>query len=380
MQGSKVPDQTKVGSRPDLRANFAFNRGAKMKTSIAAILLATALSAAAGDVCVSQRTYPSGFRVALERGGDLYDALPAKYGNQLAAQPIALQPQDVPQIMPICSTSEDKALRQVSISAGFIDLVNHLSHAKAIERLRPGFFDKYVQELTRVAGDNFTAQPPPIVDERFWKEDILNEQASYFNQMVGLMVAINFSHHYLGHFDKYATKMFGPGKKAVPINDLLKPAEWEASVKYGVSDALSCSLATDGAIALFEAIDKMPKRPHWTEIIVPKGIDLKKLILELTQYEKEYYRNGCLKLGLLDKFQFRPAWDQSPVVSLTEKTFNGGASLLAVVQRPMIDIHADELISQVSSHVPGVLQGVGHGLGPVVKAELDAVGQNPGNN
>jgi hypothetical protein len=348
---------------------------AEMKTRIAVIFFAAVLSAS-GQADAPPRTYPSGFSVALDRGGDLYEALPAKFGNQLAPQPVALQPQDVPQITPIASTDENKVLRQVSVSAGFIDLVNHLSHAKAIDRVQPGFFDQYVQNLARAAGDGFSVQLPGMVDPRFWQDDVINDQASYFNQMIGLMVAINLSHHYLGHFDKYSAKMMGFGSKIVPINDLLSHAEWEVSVKAGATDALNCALSTEGAKALFEAIDKMPKRPAWTEAIVPKDADLKKLNRELTEYETEFYHGG-LKFSMLDKFQFRPAWDESLCISLAEKSFDGGPAFLAIIQRPMIDIHADELIGQFPSHVPGVLQSVRHRVRPVVEAELDAAGQNP---
>jgi hypothetical protein len=268
---------------------------------------------AAGYGSAPQRTYPSGFSVALERGGDLYEALPVKFSDQLAPQPVALQRQDLPQIMPIASKNENKVLRQVSVSAGFIDLVNHLSHAKAIDRIQPGFFDHYVQNLARAAGDDFSSiQLPMMVDPRFWKDDILNDQASYFNQMIGLMVAINLSHHYLGHFDKYAPKMAGPGNKTIPINDLLTPAEWEESVKTGAVDAMTCALRADGAMVLFDAIDKMPRRPVWTQAIVPKGANLKELNKELARYQKEF-DSGRLNFSLRDKSQFRPAWDESPL-------------------------------------------------------------------
>ncbi len=349
-----------------------------MKTGIAAVFLAAALSAA-GEAAAPPRAYPSGFSVALDRGGDLYEALPAKFGNQLAAQPVALQPQDLPQITPIASRDENKVVRQVSVSAGFIDLVNHLSHAKAIDRIQPGFFDQYVQNLARTAGDDSSVQLPMMVEPRFWKDDVINDQASYFNQMIGMMVAINLSHHYLGHFDKYAPKMAGPGNKTIPINDLLTPAEWEVSVKAGAVDALNCALSTDGVKSLFQAIDTFPRRPAWTEAILPKGTDIKKLNKQLTQYETQFFHGG-LKFGWRDKLQFRPAWDESPLTSLAEEAFNGGPAFLAVVQRPMIDVHADELIGQIPSHVPGVLQGVSHRLRPVVETELDAVGQYPGND
>lgn len=346
-----------------------------MKARIAAMFLAAAVSVF-GDDGASSRTYPSGFSVALDRAGELYEALPAKFGNQLAPQPVALQPQDVPRIMPTTSTGDNKVLRQVSVSAGFIDLVNHLAHAKAVDRIEPGFFDQYVQNLARLNGNDYSVQPPNLVDARYWKDDVLNDQASYFNQMIGMMVAINLSHHYLGHFDKYAAKMGGLSNKTTPINAFLTPAEWEVSVKAGATDALNCALATDGSKALFDAIDKMPTRPAWTEIIVPRSVDLKKLNAELSGYETQFFHGG-LKFALADKFQFRPGWNQAPLVCLAEKTFNGGPAFLAIIERPMIDIHADELIREIPPHVPGVLQGMGDSLRPMVQTELDAVSQNP---
>ena len=90
------------------------------------------------------------------------------------------------------------------------------------------------------------------------------------------MVAINLSHHYLGHFDKYSTKMAAAGNKLLPINEFLSTGEWEVSVKAGATDALNCALSTDGAKALFIAIDQMPRRPAWTEAILPKNARRKK--------------------------------------------------------------------------------------------------------
>jgi hypothetical protein len=348
-----------------------------MKTRIAAIFLAAALSASA-DSNPPARAYPSGFSVALDRGDDLSQALPDKFGSGLAPQPIALQPQDVPQITPIASRSDNKLLRQVSVSAGFIDLVNHLSHAKAIDRIQPGFFDQYVQNIARSATDD-SIQLPDMVDARFWADDVMNDQASYFNQMIGMMVAINLSHHYLGHFDKYAAKMAGPGNKLIPINEFLSPGEWEVSVKAGATDALNCALSTEGVKLLFNAIDQMPHRPAWTEAILPKNTDIKKLDKELSRYEKDFFHGG-LKFSRNDKFQFLPGWNQSALISLAEEAFNGGPAFLAVIQRPMIDIHPDKLIRQFASHVPGVLQGMGDGLSPVIQTESDAVSQNPGND
>jgi hypothetical protein len=258
------------------------------KARLCALLLVIACSAA-GDANAPQHAYPSGFSVALKMAGELSDALNAKQADQLASEPVALQPQDIPIIAPIVSKEENKVLRQVSISAGFIDLVNHISHAKAIDRIQPGYFDQYVQNFVKVTGDTFTVQPPSMVDPRFWTDDVLNDQLSYFNQMIGMLMAINFSHHYLGHVDKYYPKMVSASDKVLPINEFLTPAEWQVSVRAGALDALNCALATDGLRALFEAIDKMPRRPAWTEEIVPKDADLKKLNKQLASWEVDFF-------------------------------------------------------------------------------------------
>ena len=50
------------------------------------------------------------------------------------------------------------------------------------------------------------------------------------------------------------------------------------------------------------------------------------------------------------------------------------AAGIAVVERPVIHVHADELVREVDAHVAGVLQRVLHRLGPVVEAEPDIAG------
>jgi len=131
-----------------------------------------------------------------------------------------------------------------------------------------------------------------MVDNRYWTDHVMNDQASFFNQIIGLTVALNLSHHYLGHYTKFSSQMLAG--KLVPINDLLAPAEWEASVKAATLNALNCALGTDGPKALFEAIDQMPKRPAWTAFIVPPTTDLKKLNKQLKKYEDDYF-HGQLK-------------------------------------------------------------------------------------
>ncbi len=65
--------------------------------------------------------------------------------------------------------------------------------------------------------------------------------------------------------------------------------------------------------------------------------------------------------------------------ALAEKTADGFPAPLAVIERPVVDIHADEFVGEVAAHVAGVLQRVLHGFGAMIQAELDARGERVGN-
>jgi hypothetical protein len=257
------------------------------------ILLLTVVFSVVCNAAVPLHTYQSGFTIVLKLGGELSESLSAKFGDQIDPQAIALQPQDSPVVTPIVTTEDNKIRRQVALSAGFIDLLNHICHAKAVDHIQPGFFDHYIKNLVEGIGGG-VMQPPSIVDARYWTDDVINDQMSYFNQMIGFVMAINLSHLYLGHFAKYSSKMIGPGDKLTPINVFLTPAEWDVSVKAAAVNSLNCALATDGSRALFDAIDKMPNRPAWAAYIIPASVDIKKLNKQLVHFEEEFFR-GQLK-------------------------------------------------------------------------------------
>jgi hypothetical protein len=266
----------------------AMYRTTNIKTKAGLFLLALACSAT-GLGTGSERVYMSGYSATMKLGGELHDALPQKFFDQLDAQTIALQPQDFPLISPVATSDENHLQRQVELSAGFIDLVNHLCHAKAIDKIQPGYFAQYVGILAHSCAADPAAPLPPILEPRYWSEDIVNDQLGYFNQMMGTMMAISMSHHYLGHYAKYAARLAGPGDKIGAINDLLTPAEWEVSVKAGALDALNCALSTDGLRVMFDALDIMPTRPQWAAYIAPQHADLKKLNKELARYEEDFF-------------------------------------------------------------------------------------------
>jgi hypothetical protein len=264
-----------------------------IKSRVGLFLLALTCSAT-GISTGADHAYTPGFSMATKLAGDLHDALEQKFFDQLDAQVLALQPQDQPLIAPVAFSVANHLQRQIEVSAGFIELVNCLCHAKAIDKIQPGYFDQYVGNLARASAANPSAAPPPILEPRFWTPSVLNDQLSYFNQMMGMMMAINMAHHYLGHYDKYASKLTGSDAKILPINDFLTPAEWDVSVKAGALDALNCALSTDGLRVILDAVDRMPIRPAWADYIAPRHADLKALNRELASYEEDFF-HGRIK-------------------------------------------------------------------------------------
>ncbi len=249
-----------------------------------------------GDASPPTRNYANGFSIALKIGESLYQALPSKLGDQLDPRPVSVTALELPFIEPIALTDESKVSREVSISQGMIDLMNHLSHAKAIDSVEHGFFDRYVKNISLNGADQLNL--PEIVDARYWTEDIKNDQMGYFNQMASVLMAINLSHHYLGHYAKYADKLpRADNNTMAPINQFLSPAEWELSVRDGAVNSLSCALATSGAQALFTAIDNMPRKPAWAAYIVPQFVDLKTLNKELGSYEDGFLHGKIAALN-----------------------------------------------------------------------------------
>ena len=260
-----------------------------MKNLIAAVWLALCVSTAAATNPLPH-VYHNGFSGALKIGNDLYLALDPKFQKYLSPAPIKVVMDNVPIITPIEGDEEDRSLKQVSVSIGFIDLMNHIAHAKAIDRIQPGYFEKYVLNLARDATNETLPEVPNMDDDRYWTDAIMADQTSYFAQMFGMTAALNMSHHYLGHYGKYSNQMLAG--KLVPINNLLTPAEWAAGMKAAAQNSLDCALGADGIKALIESIDKMPQRPAWTSYMVPQNSDLKKLNRDLTDYEAQYFHGG----------------------------------------------------------------------------------------
>jgi hypothetical protein len=265
-----------------------------MRILLAASAAAAVMPSLAAAADAARHEYPSCVVLVSNMGGDLYQTLEARFQKGLQSNPVKVDNLEAPLITPITVNDGEKKWAGVSVSAGYIGLINRLAHAKAIDEIKPGYFNKYALYLAAEGGGGTAAEAPSMADSRYWTDEMMNRQASLFNGMIGMTVALSLSHHYLGRYNQYVGEM--PANKPVPINNILLASAWEYDVRAAALNCLTDGLPVEGARALFDAIDKMPTRPPWTALIAPPGADLKKMSKQLKVYEDQFF-TGKLNLN-----------------------------------------------------------------------------------
>jgi len=216
--------------------------------------------------------YETGFDTMAKIVADLQRALEPKDKAEVYPVPVFVDKMAVPYLQ-LQETAGGNATHAIYISSGFIGLLNFISHAKAIDGARPGFFAK---SLTRLSAEESEPWPPDLqasAAANSWSFDTMNRQASAFNQIAGGLAAIQMAHFTLGHYQKYARNLAGAQMPALSINGVVTPAEWRRAVLQGAGHALECGLAVDGLKIFFESIGKMPTRPAWRIYFVPDDLD-----------------------------------------------------------------------------------------------------------
>ncbi|MBM3879621.1 MAG: hypothetical protein FJ387_07855 [Verrucomicrobia bacterium] len=237
----------------------------------------------------ARANYQTGYRAARMLGLDLWKTLSEKEQRLVNSEPVSVVTDLAPFIELSDYPTEGKSLRFVFISVGFLDLVNNVAHAKAIDTLEPGYFARYVASLAQETGERELRPLPNVSDPKYWTEALLNEQISNFNQMVGVVVGISLSHHYLGRYQKYARQVDVPQGRQLPINEVLTNSEWENALRAGTRTALNAGLGVEGIKALFEAIDQMPTRPAWTAYFLPAKSRYRDARRILERTEKQFF-------------------------------------------------------------------------------------------
>lgn len=235
--------------------------------------------------------YKTGYSSMMKLGKDMYSFLKPGAKEMISSQPISFQTETVPYVRLLYYEDEPTPVRGVWVSAGFIDLVNNIAHAKAIDRLQRGYFAKYIETLAQETGERALPPLPNDSNPAYWTEDMLNEQLSNFNSIVGIVVGVKLAHHYLAHYDKYKSRI-EENTAAVPrINNMITEKEWDEAFTRGVRNALDAGCMIEGVIPFYEAFDKMKVRPKWASFFLPDFAKVSKMKKQMEKIQKDFFAN-----------------------------------------------------------------------------------------
>ncbi len=246
------------------------------------------------DECQENATaYTTGSDAMVRLGITLQQNLPPEYRSQVNIQPVNITPDVIPivRLDEVVNPNTAQRMACVHVSSGFVDLVNNVAHAKAIDRIERGYFKDYILSLSRENGDRPLQPLPRISDPRFWTDRMMNEQQSNFNQIVGGVIGSKLALYYLGHYQKHRGQLqLGERNgKPLPINTVLTLDDWDDALQHGVNNALSCGYGVEGIKAFFECIGKMPSRPGWTLYFLPAAVNVAKANKEMEKLEKKFF-------------------------------------------------------------------------------------------
>jgi hypothetical protein len=271
--------------------------------SVAVVCLAPAMHARAA---APKGTYEMGLRNVTNINADLVLALDPSKRRQVSPNTLLLGTVRLPCVASLPGMNAEEPGQPVRISSSFIDFINRVAHAKAIDESERGFFLRYT---TRLAEDPRTTLAPEfsvVLPQRAWSFNTMNRQASHFNQMVGGLLGIEHAHHYLGHYRKNA-KHFNPQTALPqPINTVISESEWRQAVLDGARNALACGLGVDGLKAIFECFGQMPTRPAWAAYFIHPQADLRRISADLVQAERDFFAMDAKprKIGPMGKSSF----------------------------------------------------------------------------
>jgi len=235
--------------------------------------------------------YKTGWGAMVKLGITLQRNLPSEYRSQVHARPVNIETDVMPfvRLEEMVNPNTSQKLACVFVSVGFVDLVNNVAHAKAIDRIEKGYFKNYILSLSRENGQRQLQPLPGISDPRFWTDRMMNEQESNFNQIVGGVIGTKLAHYYLGHCRKYSNQLGEGDGKPLPLNSYLSLKDWDDALQHGMNNALSCGYGVEGVEVLFECIDNMPERPAWTLYFLPPTVKVAKVNKELEKLEKKFF-------------------------------------------------------------------------------------------
>src|SRR5258705_1640638 len=251
-------------------------------------LLCASHAPAAESPAIASKKYDSGYDTMARIAVDLYRALPPENRRALTATPVLLDKVKAPFLQPGESSRGGTNSSIIYVSTPLFDLLNYVSHAKAVDQVDHGFFAKAVNSLACESPDKGLTELYAPTHPKSWSFNTMNWQLSNFNRMAAGLTAIEMAHHYLGHYKQYASQL-SDAKNPVPLYSVLPPSEWRKAVLAGSRNALDCGLAPEGLIVLYDAISRMKQRPSWAVQIMPPTAEVSILRLELKRVEASFF-------------------------------------------------------------------------------------------
>ena len=249
------------------------------------------LHALLGGNALAQNGYETGFETIVKLTADLQQAVDRQQRPEISPTPVLLENLPIPYLQ-MHLVEATKGVRAVHVSKGFVDLLNFISHAKAIDAANHGFFIKSMARLAAESGDRGLPDLLANSARNSWSFAVMNSQASHFNQMAGGLIAIEMAHVNLRHYQKYAPQLADARNQVVALNRVIQPGEWQEAVIAAVRLGLDCGLAVDGLKIFFESIDKMPARPPWRACFLPDaatGKEINRINRELERLQKNAF-------------------------------------------------------------------------------------------
>ena len=227
----------------------------------------------------------SGFSETVRIGTMLFNALETHQQAGLSPQPVALETEPTPYVHASQFEFNGRPLQVVAVSTGFVELMHRIARARAFDGVEPGYLDRYLAVLGSADPAKGLPELSDTENPKFGHEDVLNNQRTYFSQMVSMVVAIELSHQYLGHYTKYSGQIAGK----LPINSVIKKSDWQKSVEAGAENSLNAGYGPESVCAFYAALERMKQRPAWTVYFLPPDENVKKLSSKLAKIEKKFF-------------------------------------------------------------------------------------------
>jgi hypothetical protein len=244
------------------------------------VLIATALATSVRDV--SADNFHSRQKTVRLLGDSLYAALTPRQRESIATHPVQVATNPVPILRLEAVSEQDRRKGILVVSTGFIELIDQIACAEAIEIVKPGYLRKFLSTLD-ADGQGFKASAEEAILTSYSTE-IQNERKTGFNQLMASTLAICLAQHYLGIYDKRLRGQLDEKRDPLPLAMHLSQEEWERSLEAGARNSLANGNSIKSLALLMRCFDAMPRRPKWAGHFLPNsatGLSSSEMMLEI---------------------------------------------------------------------------------------------------